>query len=234
MTTALLEEYKAKYEEGYKEVTSLIQENYAFSSIEEFISALEKLPTEEAPRSEIIPQPVRPTYTFDDLYQYKDFLHGFILNFTQNEQDAEEVLQDTFIRAFRNLEKFRGECSLKTWLFQIARNLSFNKYHYYRIRKKKDHFSINSPLSEETDSTYSDILPDNSDINSDIDINEYTERIKEVFPKLKPHFQEILHLRVVLDLQYEEIAQKLQLPCGTVKSRIARARDALAELIKNT
>jgi RNA polymerase sigma-70 factor (ECF subfamily) len=155
-----------------------------------------------------------------------------ILTITQgllhNHADAEEITQDTFIRAHRNLGGFRGDSSLATWLHRIAVNLARNRYWYFFRRRRHATLSLDCPIGEEGDATLSDLIatdaPDPARVSTR---EEFSALVSECMGRLEPHHREILVLRNTHNLSYDEIAGRLGINAGTVKSRIARARESL-------
>jgi RNA polymerase sigma-70 factor (ECF subfamily) len=145
-----------------------------------------------------------------------------------NRADAEEITQDTFIRAHRNLGGFRGDSSLATWLHRIAVNLARNRYWYFFRRRRHATISLDCPIGEDGDATLSDLIstdaPDPARVSTR---EEFSTLVSECMDGLEPHHREILVLRNVHNHSYDEIAGRLGINVGTVKSRIARARESL-------
>jgi RNA polymerase sigma-70 factor (ECF subfamily) len=162
--------------------------------------------------------------------RYWDRIFSRAFQLLQNREDAEEVTQDTFLRAQRGLENFRGDSSFSTWLYQIATNLSHNRYWYWWRRKRGSSFSIDQNLVEDGEMTLCDVLPADGEHPGDAFLTqEFVERVDSCMDLLSAKHREILVMRNVRNMSYEEIAQKLNLSVGTVKSRIARARESLRE-----
>lgn len=160
--------------------------------------------------------------------RYRDRIYARVLQLLKNRQDAEEVTQDAFVRAHRGLDKFRGDASFSTWLFQIATNLAHNKYWYWWRRKRDASLSLSYNLTDDGDATLEDVLPaDGESPGEAAQTQELVDRVQHCMQFLSPKHREILHLRNVKNLSYEAIAQQLDISVGTVKSRIARARDSL-------
>jgi RNA polymerase sigma-70 factor (ECF subfamily) len=150
----------------------------------------------------------------------------------RNRADAEEMTQDTFVRAYRALGNFRGECTLATWLHSIAVNLARNRYWYYVRRGRRNSVSLECSLGEPGDRTLADIVPDEGDDPAKKTVNrEYLTLIETCMGRLAPLHREILTLRLARNLSYEEMVDELGIQMGTVKSRIARARGALLALV---
>ncbi len=152
-----------------------------------------------------------------------------------NHADAEEVAQDTFIRAHRGLHNFRGDSSLSTWLYCIASNLARNRYWFFFRRRRQDTVSFDQPVGDESNITLAGRLTDGRvDPQSDTMTNEFVSIVSTCMEQLDASHREVLQMRTVLDLSYEEIAENLKINVGTVKSRIARARESLRELMAKT
>jgi len=170
---------------------------------------------------------------FDEMVQrYWSRIYSMVHQLLRNQQDAEEVTQDAFIRAHKGLVNFRGDSAFSTWLYQIATNLARNRYWYWWRRKRDKSISFDAPLGDESDSTLADIIPAEVESPDDIAVNqELVDKIGASMENLGVKHREILILRNVKNLSYEEISSILGISIGTVKSRIARARETLrAEL----
>lgn len=160
--------------------------------------------------------------------RHRDRIYGLVHQLLRNHQDAEEVTQDAFIRAHRGLANFRGDAAFSTWLYQIATNLARNRYWYWWRRKRDRSVSFDAPVGEDTDMTLADVIPAEVDSPDEVTVNgELVDRIAKGMERLSAGHREILVLRNVKNLSYEEIGTILGISVGTVKSRIARARESL-------
>ena len=160
--------------------------------------------------------------------RYWDRIYSIVHQLLRNQQDAEEVTQDAFIRAHRGLANFRGDSAFSTWLYQIATNLARNRYWYWWRRKRDRSVSLDAPVGHENDLTIADVIPAEVESPDDIAVTEeFVSRIAAGMERLSTKHREILILRNIKNLSYEEIAGILGISVGTVKSRIARARDSL-------
>jgi len=160
--------------------------------------------------------------------RYWDRIYGMVHQLLRNQQDAEEVTQDAFIRAHRGLVNFRGDSAFSTWLYQIATNLARNRYWYWWRRKRDKTVSFDQPVSADNDTPLSEVFAADMETPGDITVTqELVDRIASGMDKLSPKHREILILRNVKNMAYEEIAVILGISVGTVKSRIARARESL-------
>jgi RNA polymerase sigma-70 factor (ECF subfamily) len=166
------------------------------------------------------------------MQRYHGRIFGLANNLLRNTADAEEITQDTFIRAHRGLANFRGDSSLATWLYRIALNLSRNRYWYFFRRRRQDSLSLERALSDESDATFADLIAaDTQTPVQETVTQEFTDLIALCMEKLDARHREILTMRNILNQPYEEIARALGINVGTVKSRIARARENLRKLL---
>ena len=167
---------------------------------------------------------------FDILVQrYKNPLMNYIFRFTGNSEDAADLLQDTFIRVYRKKHLYKTIARFSTWVYTIAGNLAkselrrgHRKYLTPIDRKRNDDEEYSIPLPDR------DPLPDRS-----ADKNIVFERIQAALLEIPEVFREAVVLRDIQELTYEEIAEIVGMPIGTVKSRINRGRLQLQELLKD-
>ena len=163
---------------------------------------------------------------------YREKLFPIVQSLLRNHADTEEIVQDTFIRAHRGLARFRGDSSLATWLHRIAVNLARNRYWYFFRRRRHATLSFDCPLGDDSDATFTDLVAaDAPDPARAATNDEFAALVETCMEKLDPRHREILTLRNLLHRSYEEIATALGINVGTVKSRIARARENLRGLL---
>lgn len=166
------------------------------------------------------------------VHRHRGKIFGIVHAMLHNRADAEEVVQDTFIRAHRGLARFRGDSSLATWLHHVAVNLARNRYWYFHRRKRHKTVSLDCTLSDDSTATFGDTLPSEEAAPSrEVVTQEFAELVTACMDQLPPHQREILGMRNVLNRSYEEISAALGIEVGTVKSRIARARGQLRSLM---
>src|SRR6185369_6008100 len=164
--------------------------------------------------------------------RYREKIFSVALALLRNRADAEEIAQDTFIRAHRGLSRFRGDSSLATWLHRIAVNLARNRYWYFFRRRRHATLSLDCTLDADTNATFSDLIASNeADPAHEAATGEFTALVATCMEKLDSRHREILTLRNILHRSYDEIAAALGINVGTVKSRIARARQNLRALL---
>jgi RNA polymerase sigma-70 factor (ECF subfamily) len=163
-------------------------------------------------------------------YRAKIFTVAFSL--LHSHGDAEEITQDTFIRAYRGLAKFRGDSSLVTWLYRIAVNLARNRYWFFFRRRRHATISLDRPIGEEQDATVADLIAaDAPDPAQESARAEFVGLVSQCLEQLDQRHREVLNMRNTMLLPYDEIAAALGVNIGTVKSRIARARENLRALL---
>jgi len=164
--------------------------------------------------------------------RHRGMLFAIALRHLHNPSDAEEIAQDTCIHAYRGLAGFRGESSLASWLYRIVFNLSRNRCQYYLRRHRRDTCSFDSTISNESETTLAEVVASEAcDPARDATNREFLAHVDACMNKLNPRQREILNLRNYLGQTYEEIAVALRINPGTVKSRIARARENLHILL---
>ena len=164
--------------------------------------------------------------------RYRSRIYGLTFSLLRNGADAEEITQDTFIRAYRGLERFRGESSLATWLHRIAVNLARNRYWYFFRRQRQNWVSLDRPLADDSDATLADMIAGvENDPAQETATTEFNALVAACMERLDHRHREILTMRNILGQSYEEIAEALRINIGTVKSRIARARESLREIL---
>jgi RNA polymerase sigma-70 factor (ECF subfamily) len=164
--------------------------------------------------------------------RYRGRMLAIALSVLRNHADAEEIAQDTFVHAYRSLPRFRGDCSLAAWLHLIALNLSRNRYRYFFRRHCHETCSFDSALGGGITAEIADLVTsDFPDPAREATNREFLDHVAICMGKLSADQREILTLRNLFDHSYSEISELLGVGMGTVKSRIARARQKLRELL---
>ena len=166
--------------------------------------------------------------SFDKLViKYSPQLYRTAYGLLKSKQDAEEVVQDAFIRAYRALNKFRGDSCFETWMYRITVNLSRNKFHWNRRRGEGQ--TTNIPDMTEPEQEQADFLIPDNRLRPDFTIenSELESEIMNGLSHLPESLRETMILRHISDLPYEKIASQLSCKVGTVKSRLARGRELL-------
>ncbi|MDP3071249.1 MAG: sigma-70 family RNA polymerase sigma factor [Opitutaceae bacterium] len=164
--------------------------------------------------------------------RYRDRMFSVAFAMLKNYADAEEIAQDAFIRAHRGLATFRGDSSLGTWLHQIALNLARNRYWYHHRRRRHLMRSLETAFGDDNQATFSDMIAtDAAGPVREAVTSEFSTVVSGCMERLGVRGREVLTLRTSLNRSYIEIAGELGISVGTVKSRIARARERLRLLI---
>jgi RNA polymerase sigma-70 factor (ECF subfamily) len=157
--------------------------------------------------------------------RFQQPVYGMVYRLLDNPSDAADVVQDVFVKVFRNIHSFRGQSSLRTWIYRIAVNEAHNQRRWFSRHCRRE-----VPLERESDNDAQkfDIPADNalSPFHLALD-GENRMLIEQALARVKPAFRMVVVLRDIENLSYEEIADILQLSLGTVKSRILRGREAL-------
>ncbi len=165
----------------------------------------------------------------DIVRRHQDTVYRLCLRWLGDQAQAEETAQDVFLAVFRALPAFRGESSLRTWILRVAVNHCKNARGYRQRRAWGRH----DPLVHPDDPARSRDLPDPAP-HPDVRVGDAQRRahLHAALQDLDEDLRILVVLRDVEDLDYEEIAQVLDLPRGTVKSRLHRARGLLAERLR--
>jgi RNA polymerase sigma-70 factor, ECF subfamily len=154
-------------------------------------------------------------------------IFNLVSRLTNDPGDAPDVVQEVFLKVFRNVHSFRGQSSLKTWIYRIAVNESRNHRRWFG-RHRSQEIAL-EPTPGETHS-YLDWLPDPARSPMELAMDHERETLIEAaLAEINPHYRAALVLRELEGLSYDEIAEILETSLGTVKSRILRGREALRE-----
>lgn len=167
----------------------------------------------------------------DLMYHYKDSIFFMLLKMTNNKDDADDLTIEAFGKAFKNLKQYTPDYAFSTWLFKIASNNCIDF-----IRKKNQYtISLDSEYNEESGTEISNFIPDdNLDPEEGLINEQKIGIIRDLVDKLKPHYRILIEMRYFKEFSYEEIAEELNLPIGTVKAKLFRARDLLFNSIEKS
>ncbi len=164
------------------------------------------------------------------LRHYYDGVYFVMLKMTQNPHDAEDLTMEAFGKAFKNLNQYTPEFAFSTWLFKIATN---NCIDYLRSRTKTSRAVEGLPGQTEDDPP-TRLATENPDPEEQFIRSQKIELMHDVVDKLKPHYKKLIELRYFKEYSYEEITKELNLPLGTVKAQLFRAREFLYNILKNS
>jgi RNA polymerase sigma-70 factor (ECF subfamily) len=144
-----------------------------------------------------------------------------------------ESVQDAFLSAFKSIGKFRGEAKFSTWLYRIVINVSRNHLRQMRGRLRREGFSIDD-CDHDKKGLFDDPPAQGFSVLEELERKEVQLKVRNCINALDAEYREVLVLRDLQELSYEEIRDILRIPDGTVKSRLFRARDALKDCLKKT
>ena len=154
--------------------------------------------------------------------QYRDNVYRLAYRMCGNAYDADEAAQEAFVAAWRALPNFRGDAKFSTWLYRLTTNAAIDV-----MRREKRHQTVG-------DGEMIEVADDADSPQETVERTEQQEAVQKALATLSEEYREVLLLRYMEELDYAEIAEVLQLPSGTVKSRINRAKAALkAALLKS-
>jgi RNA polymerase sigma-70 factor (ECF subfamily) len=164
------------------------------------------------------------------MHNYRDSLYFMLLKMTNDPVDADDLTIEAFGKAFKNLHQYTPDYAFSTWLFKIATN---NCIDFIR-KKKMDLLSIDKSPGDEDDSAELNIPSQTLDPEESLIRDQKIRLMRGVVEKLKPHYRQLIELRYFEEYSYEEIAEQLNLPLGTVKAQLFRAREFLYNILKGT
>lgn len=151
--------------------------------------------------------------------RYREAIRQLLIQRAGSESDADDLLQETFIKVYLHLDRYKETYTFGQWLYTIARN-TFIDY----VRRRQDDLSIDERFSAPASSAPT---PEESVIRL-----QQRAQIDHYLEILSPRYRQLIQMRFFEEYSYEEIAEKLQLPMGTVKTQIHRARERMCELIR--
>jgi RNA polymerase sigma-70 factor, ECF subfamily len=169
---------------------------------------------------------------FNDLItRYRSKVFTMIYGMVQNEQDAWDLAQEGFLKAWKSIHRFKGESSFYTWLYRIMTNVTIDSLRRKGIRGEAEFDDRIAPVNVEPGSR---TTPSSSPLpNKKLEYHEIRERIDEAIAKLSPEHRAVIVMKEIEDLQYSEIAEILSCSLGTVMSRLFYARKKLQNLLRD-
>ena len=163
--------------------------------------------------------------------RYKDSIYFMLLKMVNNRDDADDLTIEAFGKAFKNIKQYTPDFAFSTWLFKIATN---NCIDFIR-KKKKMLISLDKGIeTEEGKEMIMEVKSDRPDPEQHMMKKQKVLMMRDVVDKLKPRYKQLVELRYYQELSYEEISDQLQLPLGTVKAQLFRAREFLYQIMKNS
>ncbi len=161
--------------------------------------------------------------------RYRDAIYFMLLKMVNNSSDAEDLTIEAFGKAFKNLEQYAPNYAFSTWLFKIATNNCIDF-----IRKKKANTVSLDQTDEESDRAPTDIMASILDPEESMIKDQKLKIMRNIVSKLKPRYRKLIELRYFKEYSYEEISEELELPIGTVKAQLFRARELLFNILRHT
>lgn len=163
------------------------------------------------------------------LNRYRDSIYYMLLKMVNNSSDAEDLTIEAFGKAFRNLDSYTPKFAFSTWLFKIATNNCVDF-----IRKKRVSPAPLDNLQESIDNLTVNIQSDLPDPEESLIYRQKVAALKDIVSQLKPRYKELIELRYYKEYSYEEISTELNLPIGTVKAQLYRAKTLLYNILIKT
>lgn len=161
--------------------------------------------------------------------KYKNLIYSLVKKMIKNDSDVEDLVQETFIKAYKALDKFKFNYSFSAWIYRIASN---NTIDFLR-KRRFDTFSIDKPIGNAEDENYFEIEDNSYSPDSELINQQKSDIISAAIDTLPENYREIILLRHEEELDYKTIAEQLDLPLGTVKAHLFRARKLLYEELKD-
>jgi RNA polymerase sigma factor, sigma-70 family len=162
---------------------------------------------------------------------YREPIYFMLLKMTSSKVDADDLTMEAFSKAFRSLDQYTPNYAFSTWLFRIATN---NCIDFIRKKRAKTVSIDNFYTAENGENKTIDIQSEALDPEEQAIEKQKKALMRSVVGKLKPSYRRLVELRYFEELSYEEIAAELNLPLGTVKAKLFRARDLLYNIVKNS
>ncbi len=159
--------------------------------------------------------------------KYQKRMLNLAYRMTGDYDEACEVVQEAFLSAYRSITKFRGDALFSTWLHGITLNHTKNRLRQMQSRSRHEVQSIDEPLETEEGQVAAEPASDQPTVVEQLEQKEVQARVQECIASLDQEYREVLVLRDIQGFSYDEIRAILNIPDGTVKSRLFRARDAM-------
>jgi RNA polymerase sigma factor (sigma-70 family) len=161
--------------------------------------------------------------------RYRDSIYFMLLKMANNASDAEDLTIEAFGKAFRSLDTYTPKFAFSTWLFKIATNNCVDF-----IRKKQLSPALFDQLQENLDIATVNIQSDLPDPEESLILHQKITALKDIINQLKPRYKSLIELRYYKEYSYEEISSELNLPIGTVKAQLYRAKSLLYNILIKT
>ncbi|MBT6438094.1 MAG: sigma-70 family RNA polymerase sigma factor [Flavobacteriales bacterium] len=163
--------------------------------------------------------------------RYRDSIYFMLLKMVNNREDADDLTIEAFGKAFKRLEQYTPNYAFSTWLFKIASN---NCIDFIRKKKMKLYSIDKGIFDDEGGEIQIDLKSNTRDPEEELVRQQKIKLMRSVVEQLKPRYRELVDLRYFKEYSYEEISAELEIPLGTVKAQLFRARDFLYQILKNS
>jgi RNA polymerase sigma-70 factor, ECF subfamily len=161
-------------------------------------------------------------------------IYGLLYRLTENVDEARDLTQETFLRAFQSIGHFRGDSDIRTWIYRIAINQARNRWRWWRRRRRDVTVSLDSSETKTHELLFANLRASNVDPEKDALAHERERVLRKALSALKEVYREAVILRDIEGFAYEEIAVALDISVGTVKSRLARGRQELKRKLEGS
>ncbi|MEA2206725.1 MAG: polymerase sigma-70 factor, subfamily [Blastocatellia bacterium] len=162
-------------------------------------------------------------------------VYALLYRLTEDAEEARDLTQETFLRAFQSISRFRGDADLKTWIYRIAINQARNRWRWWRRRRRDVHVSIDFARDDSEQPLSARLAaPDDANPEAETLAHEREAVLRAALKTLARSYRETVILRDVEGFSYEEIAATLEISIGTVKSRLSRGRLELRKKLSGT
>jgi RNA polymerase sigma-70 factor (ECF subfamily) len=161
-------------------------------------------------------------------------IYGLLFRLTENSEEARDLTQETFLRAFQNIDRFRGEADLRTWIYRIAINQARNRWRWWRRRRRDVTVSLDATQGQSRQPLIETLSESNENPEQQTLAHEREVALRSALRKLSRAYRETVVLRDIEGFSYEEIATTLGINVGTVKSRLARGRHELRKRLEGS
>lgn len=166
---------------------------------------------------------------FEELVElYKDKIYHLAYRMLHNGHEAEEIVQETFLRVYTNLERYDESQKFSTWIYRIGTNLCID-----RLRKRKPSYSLDAEMNDGEGTDWYSMLPSQEETpDEQLVLSETQTQIRESIDTLPEKYKAVVILRYLQDLSLQEISDVLSMPVTTIKTRLHRGRDFLRKKLE--
>ena len=161
-------------------------------------------------------------------------IYGLLYRMTENPEEARDLTQETFLRAFQSISSFRGDADLRTWIYRIAINQARNRWRWWKRRRRDSTVSLDSTDGQRKVPLAAILAEESSNPEEDALAHERQRALRKALRSLGSVYRETVILRDIEGFSYEEIAATLEISVGTVKSRLARGRQELRRRLEGS